>query len=245
MGDGTEQWAGIPEAEVFGMRLVQACHEQGVTAAAADTRVVSVGASRAILVTRFDREAGPDGTVHRIHQEDFGQALGGSEKYQNSPASAPRLIDMARLLRDHATFPPPVALRELLELLTVNMVLGNCDMHVRNLSLLLERTHVRLAPANDVVPTSVWEDQTKDLSLYVGGEAFIDDVTGSSLVEEAATWGMRVPLARRIVNGTLEAAEASLGQVAQSAAAEGWHHPIVDRVVAQSRARLRALSTKI
>ena len=196
MGDGTEQWPGIPAAEVFGMRLIQACHAKGMSATSAEAKVITTGACLAILVTRFDRKVAPDGSVWRIHQEDFGQAL------------------------------------------------GNCDMHIRNISLLLDCGMVQLTPAYDVVPTSVWEDQRTELSLYVGDEALLADVTAESLTREAASWGMRAPLVRRIIARTVKAAAASLDELLVSAIDEGWHHPVLDLVVEQTARRLVTLSRK-
>lgn len=237
---GSERWPGIAQLEAMGLRLIKETTNFGVSVRASDARVIDISGRPGLLATRFDRAQDESGTVHRIHQEDFAQALGIKEKYQQDGLTPPRLLDIAKLLSMHATAPAK-ALIQLLEMVVLNAALGNCDMHARNLALLLNGGEIGLTPAYDVVPTAIWPDHDRELSLRVGGEAFLNDLRGEHLLVEAISWGMRRPLANRVINRTLLALEKALPSVRQQAIEEGWDHPLLDSVVTESSARITTL----
>ncbi|WP_315913997.1 HipA domain-containing protein [Arthrobacter sp. lap29] len=237
---GLERWPGIAQLETMGLRLIKAASEAGVSVTASDARVIDISGRLGLLANRFDRKKDKSGLVQRIHQEDLAQALGIKQKYQLDSHTAPRLTDIANLLRVHATAPAS-AVNQLLEMVTLNAAIGNCDMHARNLALLLDNGKIGLTPAYDVVPTAVWPDHDRELSLRVGGEAFLDDLRGEDLLAEATSWGMRRPLSKRIINRSLTALEVALPAVRQAAIAEGWDHPLLDSVVAGSLIRIENL----
>ncbi len=237
---GQERWPGIAQLETMGLRLIKAAGDAGVSVRASDARVIDISGRFGLLATRFDRKNVKSGLIQRIHQEDFAQALGIKEKYQQDNLTAPRLLDFANMLKTNATT-PAVALTQLLEMVTINAAIGNCDMHARNLALLLDNGKIGLTPAYDVVPTAVWRDHDRELSLRVGGEAFLDDLRGEHLLTEATSWGMRRPLVKRIINRTLSALEEVLPTVRQAAVIESWDHPLLDSVVTDSLSRIESL----
>ena len=237
---GEERWPGIAQLETFGLRLIQSANKAGLSVMAPDSRVIDISGRQAILVKRFDRVVDAAGLTRRIHQEDFAQALGIKEKYQRDPLSPPRLIDIAKLLANQATTPAQ-SLIELLEMVTINAVLGNCDMHARNLALLHTNGRIGLTPAYDVVPTAVWPDHERELALRIGGEPFLDDLRGDNLLEEALSWGMRRPVAKRIIKRTLDALTQSLPIVRQAAIDESWDHPTLGDAVTGALARIALL----
>ncbi|MDQ0278580.1 serine/threonine-protein kinase HipA [Arthrobacter silviterrae] len=237
---GQERWPGIAQLETWGLRLIRAAHAAGVSANAAGARVINISGRPAILVKRFDREINAAGDVQRIHQEDFAQALGIKEKYQRDDSTPPRLIDTAALLASHATTPAQ-SLIELLELVTINAAIGNCDMHARNLALLHRDGKIGLTPAYDVVPTAVWSDHDRELALRIGDEAFLDDLRGVHLEREAVSWGMRRPVAKRTIKRTLDILTQELPGVRQVAVEEGWDHPMLDVATSDALARVELL----
>src|SRR5690606_5009937 len=96
---------------------------------------------------------------------------------------------IAQVIVDNAS--NPLQERELLlKYLTVNLALGNCGMHARNIGMAIDRGTVRLAPSYDVLPTAVWEHADRELSLHVGTGVHIDEVNGRHLMDEAASWGV-------------------------------------------------------
>lgn len=156
---------------------------------------------------RYDRIFSDDGCFVsglpcplRLHQEDFAQALGipSSQKYETSDSHY--LADMFALLRQYAKDPISDQLK-LWDLIIFNWLIGNTDAHIKNYSLLYDPTlrTVRLAPAYDIVSTTVYESSTRDLSIRIGDALTIDDVTADSFRKAAKEIGLGSKLAMRHV----------------------------------------------
>lgn len=143
---------------------------------------------RTVLVSeRFDREiAGvrEDGSpiVNRLHQEDLNQAFGlavGS-KYFELEGGSYRAI--ASLLRERSV---SVAndLDQLARVAVYNYLVGNCDNHLKNLSVLhVGPRGLKLAPAYDILCTTIFEDAPgvpkwrRELGMRIGNAETIDEV---------------------------------------------------------------------
>lgn len=100
-----------------------------------------------LAVTRFDRDHSG-----KIHFEDFAQVFGlpPEQKYAESYlAIAAVLLSLPRCGQ--------AAVHELLRRIEVNELLGNADMHLKNLGLLYrDRCHAELAPAYDITSTLLY-----------------------------------------------------------------------------------------
>lgn len=145
-----------------------------------------------LLVKRFDRASSEERSseglrvLDRTHQEDLCQALGldSSLKYEGERTTyLPRVVD---LIVTHAERPPE-ALRELHRLMLFNYVVGNCDAHLKNFSLIWESaTSVRLAPAYDLVSTAVYDGRfgaklNRSMGLRMGNHLNIDKVDADDI----------------------------------------------------------------
>lgn len=100
-----------------------------------------------LAVSRFDRGAGG-----RVHFEDFAQVLGiaPERKYSSSYAQ----IALTLLALPKCGVP---AVHELLRRIEVNELLGNADMHLKNLGLIYrDQRDAELAPAYDILSTHVY-----------------------------------------------------------------------------------------
>ncbi|WP_102158481.1 HipA domain-containing protein [Zhihengliuella halotolerans] len=236
--DGTELWPGIAAGENFCLQLIRAAGGRSLKGSAAESRVLSIGGRRAILVKRFDRE-GAGEELRRVHQEDLAQALGTNQKYQTDSLTPPRLVDVGRLLRRTASIRDVTAL---FERIVLGTVLGDCDMHARNLSVVLDGGKVALSPAYDVVPTSVWPEHDRELALRIGTEISIDEVSGGDLLEEAGEWGIRAPAARSTLLNVLAEAERLLPVILARSHDEGWHDPVLGDLVRQAQERIKRLA---
>ncbi|HCB33750.1 MAG TPA: hypothetical protein DEP66_03930 [Acidimicrobiaceae bacterium] len=132
----------------------------------ANTSVVSFGNVDVVVVERFDRTDGPDGSAKtvRVHFEDMCQALGVSadRKYQWQRGPSPE--DIAALLTDNATEPLD-AVRSFAEMLAYNFVVLGTDAHAKNFGVLLVRTQVGLAPMYDVCSAVPWFDDQSELGF--------------------------------------------------------------------------------
>ena len=143
---------------------------------AAHTSFVSFGAESAVVIERYDRVTGDDGSVTRIHQEDLCQALcvDPSRKYaeQGGPSTPDVLALLAKTGR-HA----PANLRTFTLFLIFNYLVGATDAHAKNYSLLLgTRGLARLAPLYDVASIAPYQTlaprRRKPLraAMSIGGE---------------------------------------------------------------------------
>ena len=100
---------------------------------AAGVETTVVNGRKLIVVQRYDRVVHPDGSVQRLHQEDFCQATGvpPDRKYQED--GGPSLMGIAEILQAVA---PAAATEALLRAVVLNVLIGNGDAHAKNFSLL-------------------------------------------------------------------------------------------------------------
>lgn len=216
----SERWPGIAWLEHWGLSLLRAA---GVPAASSEVLTLDSGYD-ALLVERFDRQLLENGNIVRRHQEDLCQALGVMpvEKYEGPGRRVSwRLI--AELL-GRAASEPLVAQLSLLDRMVASIVVGDADLHAKNLSLRLDGLRVSLAPAYDVVPTVVFSDVSDAMALHVDGEVSLTTVRRTSLEAEASSWGIGPRLVRRRIDDVLSRLDAGIapaigvvGKVAASA----------------------------
>ena len=119
---------------------------------------------------------------YRLHQEDFSQALGisSSEKYEHDCAGY--LRKMFEILRKYSADPLQDQV-ELWKVVILNILLGNTDGHIKNSSLIYNKnlTTIRLAPAYDMVSTTIYESAAKQMAMNIGGEYDIRRITEENI----------------------------------------------------------------
>lgn len=162
--------------------------------ATAETALAEFGGERVLVSTRFDRSI--DGVrVRRLHQEDGCQALSvvtvhPGRKYQTDRNGQPSFREIAGILDRWAD---REARQSLFDYMAVNVIVGNADLHGKNVSLLHRDGHVSLAPAYDIMSTTaVDESLTTALGMYVGNAIALRAVGIDDLISEASSWGLRV-----------------------------------------------------
>ena len=134
----------------------------------AKTRIEYVENRPVLVVERYDRYRDAAGTLHRIHQEDTAQALGSRAKYQED--RGPSTYDLFAI--------PGIDRNQLFEHLMLCWILGNCDAHAKNYSLLEPGTpRARLAPAYDIVSTDAYPHHDRTLATNIGTAKSLDHVT--------------------------------------------------------------------
>ncbi|GAB2456618.1 type II toxin-antitoxin system HipA family toxin [Nocardioides hungaricus] len=198
---GTQVVAHLVQTEDWALRVARAAGLR-----AADARLARFADRTAIVVTRYDRTA----EGHRIHQEDFCQALGldPQAKYESRREYETRGSRLRRLAMAAAPrSPDPDAFRRrLLATVTFNVVVGNGDAHSKNYSLMLgRRGEVELAPLYDVAPVRYLDARFKSIGHVLNGRTGIDWVSAEDLAEEGASWGMAATRARAVVDEVLGA----------------------------------------
>ena len=192
-------YPGTVENEAFCMRVAKY-----VGLPVANVEIIAVEGRKLIVIERYDRIVDADGTVDRVHQEDFCQVLGisPSKKYQED--GGPSLRQVAEVLANVAD----LSSREtLLRAVMLNVALGNADAHGKNFSLLHHRGQsLELAPFYDLMSTLSYarDGVTEHIAMYVDSVQRIDRVTTDRLVAEATTWGLSESRAIVIVTDLLE-----------------------------------------
>lgn len=144
----------------------------------------------ALVIERFDREIedtscgeGVYLAVRRKHQEDFCQALGKlpNQKYETSGQSYAKQVRDILFRRSSDPIGDSSAL---VKVLIFNVVIGNCDAHLKNYSLLKTNdwAHCSLAPFYDLVSTVVYEGLDRRMAMRIGLANKVDDVVYSDLL---------------------------------------------------------------
>ena len=217
----------------------------------ADVRLLGLG-NPVLAVERFDREVSHvDGrlVVSRRHQEEMAKALGvnGGSKYAELDGGSIHV--MVELLKRHGARPAS-DVAGLAQAACLNYLVGNCDAHLKNFSILHEGRDrdggalVSLAPAYDVVSTTYFPNHPRRLAMRLGGARTIDEVTTDSLHALAADLGIRDsalrrlarPLVEGMVDGVRRASEGELGPVLESTPY------IADDLIEDMMPRVRVLS---
>jgi serine/threonine-protein kinase HipA len=183
------------ENEAFCMRLAK---HLGLTAASIET--TQVDGRKLIIVERYDRIILDDGSVQRLHQEDFCQATGilPDKKYEED--GGPSLARIAGILQLIA---PTADIEVLLRGVVLNVLIGNGDAHAKNFSLLHHASGVLgLAPLYDLMSTLYYGDDR--LAMYIDAVQRTRRVTADRILNEAARWGLPKRRASAIVGDILD-----------------------------------------
>lgn len=158
-----DTYEGVVFNEAFCMALAQAC--------GLNTSPVELGKVEGIdylLARRYDRIGGEDGSIRRLHQEDFCQALGVPPELKYESEGGPSLATCFALIRGASTA-PAADLVALLDAVIFNLLIGNHDAHAKNFSLLyMPDRSVRLAPLYDLVSTVFYPDLTERMAMKIG-----------------------------------------------------------------------------
>lgn len=160
---GSPGFAPMPINEDFCMKLAAAAHLP------APKSEVLRKPDPIYLVQRYDRVATEGGKLSRVHQIDFCQALNSpsSKKYEHEGGLT--LAACFEVIGRYSAQPA----RDRLNLISwtiFNFLIGNADAHAKNLSLLMTREGVLLAPFYDLLSTAVYSGLTEKLALKLGGE---------------------------------------------------------------------------
>jgi serine/threonine-protein kinase HipA len=173
--------SGLDDHDLNEHLCLTAARSAGITAA--NSAIHAFAGERVIVVERYDRTRRPEGTVERIHQEDFCQATGTDPtgKYQSEGGPSPERI--VQVLRESVR-PVLAADRDIasfVNALAFNWIAAGTDAHAKNYSLLLAGSQVRLAPLYDLASALPYEDMYAPklkMAMKIGGEYRAAAVTG-------------------------------------------------------------------
>lgn len=169
------RFPGLVDNEAFCMELA---HAVGLPVAPVSKRRSSSNLAF-LLVERYDRDHTTD-PIRRLHQEDFCQALGRQSERKYQAEGGPSVAEAVELLRG-CSAKPAQDLATLWRALVFNWLIGNCDAHAKNFSLMYDAGVPTLAPLYDLVCTTVYPELTHRLAMSLDGAREIQNV-------EAVTW---------------------------------------------------------
>ncbi|MGP0173739.1 HipA domain-containing protein [Pseudomonas sp. NCHU5208] len=108
------------------------------------------------LIERFDRQSQGD-TWQRLHSIDACQMLGLDRHFKYQAGSIERLVQLLGL-----TTAPAVTRTRLFNWLLFNVLIGNTDAHLKNISFLVGPRGQQLSPFYDLLSTAVYETRAFD-----------------------------------------------------------------------------------
>lgn len=165
-----------------------------------------------LLVERFDRQVGADGTLHRLAVEDGTQLMGIYPADKYSVTSEDLALAIGRVCAAR-----PVALRAILIQLVMAWLTGNGDLHAKNVSVLARGDEWRVSPIYDIPSTVPYGDTT--MALPVVGQR--DNLSRKAFVSFADKIGLPQVAAERSIEEVLRATRGMIDEIAAGAAPFG------------------------
>ena len=137
-----------------------------------------------LLIRRFDRTRAPRSKVPtKLHQEDACQLLGHwpANKYHLS------IQEIAGVFREICTA-PVVEVRGLIRLYAFSFLIGNGDLHGKNVSLLWKDGIVALSPGYDLLSTLPYPQMDQHMALKLDGRD--DNFKPSYFIQFGSRYGV-------------------------------------------------------
>jgi serine/threonine-protein kinase HipA len=214
-----ERFDGLVFNEAFCLQLAS---QIGLPTAKAT--IGKIDTTEYLLVERYDRHIDTDGTILRLHQEDFCQALGIASEHKYQSEGGPSLKDCFALLRN-ASSQPVIDLTHLLDAVIFNWLIGNHDAHGKNFSLLYQANTIRFAPLYDLISTVYYPELTKKMAMKIGKEAESLKISLLHFERLAQDAGLAVPMVKRRVPELIERVLPTLSKVE-------INHPVTTQLAA-------------
>jgi serine/threonine-protein kinase HipA len=226
--------------EMFCMR-VAAC----VGLPTAETGIETIAGRSCLISRRFDRSTDGATTV-RLHQEDLCQALSvpSNLKYQRDFGPGFRLF--RELLQEIGR---GADVRLVVRAAVLNFVLGNSDAHGKNFAILFAEHGRRLAPLYDIVSTAVYDSDVADLddemAMSIGGNFEPEGIRLADWLDMCVDCDLATEPFLTLVRATAVEVRECAESVVGLAHAEGWHVPLIDRIVAVAKRRSELIESEI
>jgi len=236
--------------EFLCLRAAAAC---GIEAVDAD---ILFPANPILIIQRYDRlfrSAAVDGLnkVSRIHQEDCCQACGIKSDMKYEHDGGPGFMSIRNLLVKHSRLPiEDIAM--LVRLGIFNYLIGNCDAHAKNFSLLHSADGtVSLAPFYDLISTTVYDGHfgsklSRNMGMRVGKHENIDKVKPEDFDIFAKEVRLRLRQVLNIGEELIQTLPFAFGTAGLAAENKGFLSaaPMVERILNDCNKRAKTLTPK-
>ena len=131
--------------------------------------VVELGKHPLFVVERYDRLEDQTGKVHRVHQQDFCQALGITSEFKYEEKGGPSIKDNYDLIvRNVGVRQRRDNVYAFFDWICFNLLIHNNDSHSKNISFLLNNGKIELAPLYDLLSTGVYTNLKRHFSFKIG-----------------------------------------------------------------------------
>lgn len=183
-----------------------------------------------LLVDRFDRVR-RDGRIHKLRQEDGCQILNlvPSRKYE------PSLRRVVEGVCEQASA-PMVEVMRLLKLAAFSYLIGNCDLHAKNISLLWGQG-VQLSPAYDLLSTLPYP-LDRHMALQMLGKD--DRLKAGDFADFGRLFGVPPDATVKMVRNLCDKSEPWVSRITEI----GFDEKTASRLEEEVRVRLARLQTK-
>jgi serine/threonine-protein kinase HipA len=145
----------------------------------------------ALILTRFDRTTRGD----KLRLEDFAQILCKPRGRDYAGKYDASYEEVAQVIATHSAR-PAIDQSRFIKRLILFALIGNCDAHLKNFSLLETPHGLRLSPAYDIVNTAIYEAFDRDLALSIGGRKLSFDALNR---ETFVTFGTSIGVPDRAI----------------------------------------------
>jgi serine/threonine-protein kinase HipA len=186
----------IVENEHFFMKMAAAC---GLRVATTSLIHDAKGHS-ALLVTRFDREEGST----RVAQEDACQVAGmyPASKYRIKTETAVTVLADACARGGGSR---AIAILELLKVVVFSWLIGNGNLHGKNMSIYKTKGGWQPTPAYDLLSTQPYGAWKDPMALNLYGRA--NGLTRANFIDAAKRLGLRERAVARMIDEVIDAAQ--------------------------------------
>lgn len=208
--------AALPQHHVNEFVTMAAARQLGLSVADHELLRTSSGVN-VFATARYDRRDG-----HRLHQEDFCQAMSVDPVHKYQEDKGPSILQMVQFLRNAVSHSADLRLilDGLFEALLFNFAVENTDAHAKNYSLLLEGSSVRLAPLYDLgshLSYGRQGDRPTRSAMAIDGDYVFDSIGQPHFVKIAGRFGIPADDAaeryRRVTSGVAEAFDSAAATV--------------------------------
>jgi serine/threonine-protein kinase HipA len=207
------RFPGLVDNEAFCMELARSVE----LPVALTSKRTTVSGLPYLLVERYDRDLTAE-PIRRLHQEDVCQALGRPSESKYQIEGGPTVAETVELLRNYSTVPAQ-DLPTFWRALVFNWLIGNCDAHAKNFSLLYDRNAPTLAPLYDLVSTTAYPELSTRLAMSIDGATRIDEVDTTAWDALAKETGYSARFIRASTDSMIERTVQEAGRLC----AQPWH----------------------
>jgi len=160
------------------------------------------------LVKRFDRVATENDEAQRRHVIDACQLLNKARNFKYSAAHLDTLAQAIALCRSKVS-----ARLQFYRWIVFNLLIGNGDNHLKNISFLVDISGINVAPAYDLLSTAVYETQAlanenarwphTGLAFLLGDARTFSQVSRAHVLDAGRALGLSIATATREIDSLI------------------------------------------